>query len=113
MIGIKLVIIVISLILSAPNWASPLYNYWLLNAGLASISVFFLILVSKGLKQRRMWVAAIFALHCFFGFFCAIVSGLNLENLLNLANAILQGVAFYGLITGFSSTKTATDKITN
>lgn len=65
-------------------------------ADLGILCLFFL-----GLKRQRVWVAVVFTIFCIFDLFGAIGGGLEIANLLNLADAILSFVAICGIMIWF------------
>ncbi|KPN64330.1 hypothetical protein AKJ29_17020 [Aliiroseovarius crassostreae] len=103
MIWLQLVVICILLatLAYAPN--APLtYD---IGASVLTLGITCLFLI--GLKQERIWVAALFAALCLFDFLSAIGGGFSFENSLNLVDAVLSFVAICGLIIWFRERKRA------
>ncbi|WP_372572943.1 hypothetical protein [Ruegeria jejuensis] len=57
-----------------------------------------LVLVGKGLRSEKLWVAVLFGAYCIFDFLSAMAQGLSLGNIIDLADAVLSFVALCGII---------------
>ena len=66
---------------------------------LADVSVLYVF--SIGLRREYVWVAIAFFLFCIFDIFGALTGGLELTNLVNLADAVLSFVAICGIVIWF------------
>ncbi|MEP5728119.1 MAG: hypothetical protein ABJL67_01970 [Sulfitobacter sp.] len=79
--------------------------FWSMAPYLFIIAILYLF--SKGLRQERTWVAALFALYCIFGFLSGVAYGLNVLAVLGLVDAVLSFVALCGIVIWFRSERKA------
>ena len=66
---------------------------------LANVSVLYVFYI--GIRREYAWVAIAFLLFCIFDIFSALTGGLELTNLVNLADAVLSIVAICGIVIWF------------
>jgi uncharacterized membrane protein len=111
MIWLQLVAIVLGLFLSAYEPSQKIGFSMALNA----VSIGLLYLFSIGLSKEFAWVAVLFVVFCVFNLLSAVVGGISLASILDLADAVLSFVAICGIVIWFRereadpTTKSASD----
>lgn len=97
MIWLQLVAIVLGLFLSAYEPSQKIGFDMALNA----VSIGLLYLFSIGLSKELAWVAVLFVVFCVFDLLSAVVAGMSLASILDLADAVLSFVAICGIVIWF------------